>query len=137
MALQYSVGVRNAKLDAVEVSIGVAPELHIRSGLPPANCAAPSQGTLLMIMALPSDWMAVAAAGVKGKNGTWSGVGIANGTAGHFRIVNGSPSEDCQVQGLIETQGGSPTGDMGLDNTSIAVSQAASVTSFNLTAGNA
>lgn len=133
---QYSVAVNNARLDAIESTIGASPQLHIRTGLPPANCAAAATGTLLCIIQLPADWMSAAAAGVKAKNGTWSGTAIASGTAGHYRIVNGSPSEDCQIQGVIETTGGSPSGEMGLDNTSINSGQAVAVSSYQLAAAN-
>ena len=40
MALQYSVTVRNAQLDAVETTVGTAPLLRIYSGSAPANCSA-------------------------------------------------------------------------------------------------
>jgi hypothetical protein len=40
MALQYSVTVRNARLDVVESTIGVSAILKIRTGAAPANCAA-------------------------------------------------------------------------------------------------
>ena len=63
MALQYSTAVRNAQLDAVESAIGTAPKLQLRTGAPPANCAAADSGTLLCEMILPSDWMDKSAAG--------------------------------------------------------------------------
>lgn len=136
MTLQYSIAVNNARLDAVESTIGGGPELHIRSGLPPASCAAAPTGTLLCVIQLPSDWMSAASGASKAKNGTWSGTAIATGTAGHFRITNGSPTDVCQIQGVIETTGGSPTGDMGLDNTSISSGQTITVSTFTITAGN-
>jgi hypothetical protein len=136
MALQYAVGVNNARLDQVETTIGGGPELHIRSGLPPSNCAQPPTGTLLCIIQLPADWMTAASSASKAKNGTWSGTAINSGTAGHFRIVNGSPTDVAQIQGIIETTGGSPTGDMGLDNTSISSGQTVTVSTFTITAGN-
>lgn len=136
MTLQYSVAVNNARLDSVESTVGTGPELHIRTGLPPSNCAQPPTGTLLCIIQLPSDWMSAASSASKAKNGTWSGTAIATGTAGHFRIVNGSPTDVAQLQGVIETTGGSPTGDMGLDNTSISSGQTVTVSTFSITAGN-
>jgi hypothetical protein len=60
MTVQQSVTVRNAKLDAVETAIGVSPVLKIRTGAPPANCAAADTGTVLATCTLPSDWMAAA-----------------------------------------------------------------------------
>lgn len=65
MALKYSVTVRNARLDAIETTIGTSAILKIRTGAPPANCAAADSGTVLSTVNLPSDWMAAAASGEK------------------------------------------------------------------------
>lgn len=133
--LQISVPVRNARLDAIESTIGAAPILELRSGALPANCAAASSGTLLAQAALPSDWMAAASAGSKAKANTWSFTGLAAGTIGYFRIFRpGSPSE-CDIQGDVTATGGG--GAMEVDNTSIAVAQNGSVTTFTLTDANA
>jgi hypothetical protein len=134
MSLQYSTAVRNAKLDVVETTIGTAPILEIRTGAPPANCASADTGTLLCSMTLPSDWMAAASGGAKAKSGTWSGTGAASGTAAHFRIKD-SGGTTCHSQGTVTATGGG--GDLTLDNTSIAVSQVVSISSFTLTSGNA
>jgi hypothetical protein len=135
MSIQLSVSVRNARLDAIETQIGTAPIVEFRTGSPPADCAAASTGTLLAQSALPSDWMAAASAGAKAKAGAWTITGIAAGTIGYFRIMrSGSPSE-CDLQGTVTITGGG--GDMTVDNTSIAVSQVATVNTFTLTDGNA
>jgi hypothetical protein len=60
MSLQYSVAVRNARLDQVETTIGTGPLLKIFSGAVPANCAAADPAGLLCAITLPSDWMAAA-----------------------------------------------------------------------------
>jgi hypothetical protein len=65
MALQYSVAVNNARLDAIETAIGATAILRIRSGAAPANCAAADSGTVLATLTLPADWMSAAAAGSK------------------------------------------------------------------------
>ncbi len=135
MTIQLSEAVRNARLDAVEIEIGAAPVLEFRTGTPPASCAALSTGTLLAASALPSDWLLVAAAGAKAKNGTWTITGIAVGDIGYFRIMRaGSPSE-CDLQGTVTATGGG--GDMTVDNISIAPAQVATVNTFTLTDGNA
>ena len=135
MAFQYSAQVRNAKLDAIESTVGAAPIMELRSGAPPATTADAASGTLLAQDALPSDWMAAAAAGVKAKTGTWTLTGITSGTIGHFRIYDaGSPSL-CHMQGTVTASGGG--GDMTVDNTSIAEAQEVTVDTFQLTAGNA
>ena len=134
MAVQLSTTVRNARLDTIESTIGVAPYLDIRTGAQPANCASADSGTELEHMALPSDWMAAASGGTKAKAGTWSGTGDAAGTAAHFRIKD-STDTTCHMQGSVTGSGGG--GDMELSNTSIALSQAISVSTFTLTDGNA
>ena len=134
MTLQYSTTVRNAKLDAIESTIGASAILQIRSGAAPANCAAADSGTLLASMALPSDWMAAASGGAKAKSGTWQDTSAdAAGTAGHFRIKD-SAGTTCHMQGSITATGGG--GDMTLDNTSIASAQAVTITGFTITDGN-
>ena len=88
MALQLSVTVRNARLDAIETAIGVSPILKIRTGTAPANCAAADTGTVLATLTLPSDWMAAASAGAKAKSGTWQDSSAdATGTAAESREV--------------------------------------------------
>ena len=135
MAVQLSVAVRNARLDAIETNIGTSAVLRIRSGAPPATCATADSGTLLAEMSLPSSWMADAASGSKAISGTWQDLSAnAAGTAGHFRIYD-SGGTVCGIQGTITATGGG--GDRTLDNTSIAITQQVTITSFTLTDANA
>jgi hypothetical protein len=135
MTLQYSVAVRNARLDAVESTIGTSAIMEIRTGAQPATCATASSGTVLATISLGSDWMAAASSGAKAKSGTWSDTSAdAPGTAQHFRIF-ASDGTTCGAQGSITATGGG--GDLTLDNTSITAGQAVTITSFSLTAGNA
>jgi hypothetical protein len=131
MAIQLGTTYRNALLDQFETSVGTAAKLQIRSGAQPATCATADSGTLLCELTLPSDWMGAANAGAKALAGTWSGTGAAAGTAGHFRIKD-SGGTTCHMQGTVTATGGG--GDLTLDNTSIASSQAVSITGFTLTA---
>ena len=57
MAIQLSVVVRNARLDAIETAIGASAILKVRTGAVPANCAAADSGTVLATVNLPADWM--------------------------------------------------------------------------------
>jgi len=133
MALQLSVAVRNARLDAVETNIGTTPTLEIRTGTPPANCAASDTGSVLASITLPSNWMADASGGTKALAGSWvDSSADAAGTAGHFRIKQGGT---CHAQGTVTATAGG--GDMTVDNTSFALGQQFTVTSFTLTEGNA
>lgn len=134
MALQYSTTVRNAQLDAFETAIGTSAVLKIRTGSPPANCGTADSGTVLATCSLPSDWMAAASSGSKAKSGTWEDTSAdATGTAAHWRLY-ASDGTTCHAQGTVTATGGG--GDMTVDNTSFAASQAFAVTSFTITAAN-
>lgn len=134
MAVQLSIAVRNARLDAIETNIGTSAVLKIRSGAQPATCATADSGTVLATLSLPVDWMAAASSGSKALSGTWQDLSAdAAGTAGHFRIYD-SGGTVCGIQGSITATGGG--GDMTLDNTSIASGQQVTITSFTLTDAN-
>lgn len=135
MALQLSVAVQNARLDAIESAIGTDAVLKIRTGAAPADCAAADSGTVLATLSLPTDYMAAASSGSKAKSGTWEDTSAdATGTAAHFRLY-ASDGTTCHMQGTVTiTSGG---GNMEVDNTSFAAGQAFTVTSFTLTDGNA
>ncbi|MBP6564159.1 MAG: hypothetical protein KA200_00950 [Burkholderiales bacterium] len=135
MTIQHSVAVRNARLDAIETTVGTSPILEIRTGAQPANCAAADSGTLLASITLPSDWLAAASSGSKAKSGTWQDSSAnGTGTAAHFRIKD-STGTTCHQQGSVTATGGG--GDMTVDNTSFASGQSFTVTGYTLTDGNA
>lgn len=134
MAVQLSIAVRNARLDAIETTIGTSAVLKIRTGAQPATCAIADSGTVLATLNLPSDWMAAASSGSKTLLGTWQDLTADNtGTAAHFRLY-ASDGTTCGLQGSVTATGGG--GDMTLDNTSIASGQSVSITSFTLTDAN-
>lgn len=147
MALQLSTAVRNAILEAIELTVNgqtlnagavtgtaAAPKLRLYTGAPPANPAAAATGTLLVEITLPADWMGNASGGTKLLNGTWQGTASASGTAGHYRLVDNAGTT-CHDQGTVTLTAGG--GDMTLDNTNIATGQTVSVSSKTLTAPNA
>jgi len=135
MAIQLSVSVRNARLDAIEATISTTPILRIRSGAAPADCATADSGDVLATLNLPSDWMAAASSGSKALAGTWEDTSAdATGTAAHFRIYD-SGDVACHLQGTVTATGGG--GDMEVDNTSFAAGQSFTISSFTLTDGNA
>lgn len=134
MALQLSVTARNARLDAIETTVGTAPIMRIRTGAAPANCAAADTGTVLAALTLPANWMANAASGQKTLTGTWAdATADASGTAAHFRIYN-SAGTVCHIQGDVGT---GTSADLQVDNDSFAAGQSFTVTTFTLTDGNA
>jgi len=135
VTLQLSTTVRNTQLDAIETAVGINAVLKIRTGAPPANCAAADTGTVLATLALPSDWMAAASGGSKAMTGTWQDTSAdAAGTAAHWRLY-ASDGTTCHAQGTVTAGGGG--GDMTVDNTSFNVGQAFSVTTFTFNRGNA
>jgi len=131
MALQYAVAVNNAKLDAIETTVGASAKCMLYSGAVPANCAAAATGTLLANLVLPADWLAGAASGSKAKAGAWTGTGAAAGTIGYFRITD-------TVGTAVGMQGtcGIGTGDMQFDNTNLTVGQAITISTFTINAAN-
>lgn len=138
MAVTYSHAVSDAKNDAVETVIGPSPQLRLYNGTPPANArAALSGNTLLAQGALPSDWMAASANGVKAKAGTWTLTGQSGagaGTAATFYRIYDSTGTTCHEQGTVTATGGG--GDMTLNNNSIANGQTLTVDTYTKTSGN-
>lgn len=132
MTIQMSTAARNARLDAIETTTGATAKLQIRTGAQPADCSQADSGTLLVEITLPSDWMNAAATGQKTKLGTWSGTASAGGTAAHFRLKDNAGTT-CHMQGSV----GQGSGDLSLDNTTIANGQTVTVNTFTLTDGNA
>lgn len=137
MSIQFSVPVRNAKLDAIETAIGTSPILRIYdlSGSAPANCAASISGTIIATLALPASWLEDAASGTKAISGTWQDMSADNaGTPEFFRIFDSGDST-CHIQGTVTFTGGG--GDMIVDSASVNQGQQFSVSTFTLTEGNA
>jgi len=135
MALQESVPVRNARLNAIEATIGTSAIMRLRTGAPPASCATADSGTVVATIQLPSDWMGPASGGVVTKSGTWEDVSAdASGVVGHFRVYD-SAGTTCHLQGTVTSSGGG--GDMTIDNTNVAAGQDVIINTFSITAANA
>lgn len=134
MAIKLSTAVKNARLDAIESTIGVSAVMKIRTGAAPTNITDADAGTVLATLNLPSDWMAAASGATKALTGTWQDTSAdAAGTAAHFRIY-ASDGTTQHIQGTVTATGGG--GDLTLDNAVLAVGQLVQVTSFTLTEGN-
>jgi hypothetical protein len=133
MAVQLGTNSRNARLDAIETTLGTAPLLTLRTGAQPTNCAAANSGTVLATINLPSDWMATASGGTKSiLGGPWQDISAdASGTAAHFRIHN-TAGTTCEMQGSV----GLASGDLQLDNNVLVAGQTVSITAFTLTDAN-
>lgn len=132
MALQFSDSVRNARLAAIESTIGTAAVLKIRTGAAPSTCATADAGTVLATLTLPSDWMAAPSSASVSKSGTWQDASAdASGTAAHFRLY-ASDGTTCHAQGTVGTSGA----DMIVDNTSLNAGQSFTVNTFQINEAN-
>lgn len=135
MAIQLGVTERNARADTLETTIGASPILEIRTGAPPADCAAADSGTVLSSLTLPVDWLGAASGGVKTLLGTWQDTSVdAAGTAGHYRIYTAGRTRCC-MQGTVTLTGGG--GDMTMNSITFASGQFFTVTVGNWTESGA
>lgn len=134
MAIQFSILVGNARLNAIETTIGASAILRLRTGAPPATCATADSGTVVATLNLPADYMSDGASRSKAKLGTWEDLTAdAAGTVGHFRLY-ASDGVTCGMQGTVTLTAGG--GDMTLDNVVIEANQKVTVTGFSLTDAN-
>lgn len=134
MTLQIGTPVANARLDAIESTIGTAPILYIYdlAAGAPANCGAAITAGTLATITLPEDWLNAASGGSITKNGTWSDTSAdAAGTADFFRIYEYTGAT-CLIQGVVGAGQ-----DMELDNYVIAATQTVTISTFTVTDGNA
>lgn len=129
--LQLGVALRNAMLNQLEGIGGTSAKLRVYTGTQPVDCATAASGTLLVEMALPSDWMNAASGGAVTKNGTWTGTAGNTGTPGYARIVDNAGTT-CHLQGTVGTSGT----DFIIDTASITTSQVVTCTGFALNAPN-
>ena len=135
MAMQFSVSVRNARLDAIETTIGPSARLIIFTSTQPTSCAADDSGILLATLLLPTNYMDAAANGRKSKSsGLWTATSSVTGTAGHFRFKN-SAATVTHIQGSISAVGGA--GQLWLDSISIVAGQPVTVSSCVWSEGGA
>lgn len=133
MAIQLSVAVRNARINAVETTIGTSPKLELRTGAQEANCAAAATGTLLATLSLPSDWAGAASSGASAiATGPWTGTCSTGGTVAHFRLTD-TAGTTCHMIGSV----GLGTGDLSMDNNVITATQALSIPTWTTTDANA
>jgi hypothetical protein len=133
--VQLSVPVRNARLDAIETTVGASAILKLFTAALPANCAAANAGTVVSTINLPADYFGNASGGVKSKAGTWEDLlADANGVPLHWRLFD-STGVTCHAQGDVSDNAG--TGSLKVDNTNFVAGQPFTITSWSMTDGNA
>lgn len=151
MALHFSTGLKNQMLSAIKGEIAASTYslkngcLWIYSGSQPATADAAATGTALLKITVSSGEFAhgtatnglnfdAPAAGVLSKAAAevWSGVGLADGTAGWFRFV-GNPTDDLgvtttlpRIDGRVSTSGA----EMTLSTLSIVTGATVTIDSF-------
>lgn len=131
--LQLATSLRTAMAALIETDIGPSPRLDIFDGTMPANCGVADAGTKLASMTLPADW-ASQANGVLSLLGVWQDLlADAAGDAKYWRIYTSGGT--CKGQGDCSLPAG--TGSLKLINTNLAINQPVSITTFDLTMGNA
>lgn len=139
MALQYSTTLRNNMLnentaitEVWNTTIGASASLIVYTGAAPVNCGTPASGTTLVTITLNSAPFGASSSETITLNGlTLSANAAASGTAGYFRIVDGSAV--CHVQGTC----GQGSGDLSFNNTAIVSPQTVQITGFTITAPGA
>jgi len=149
MALQLSTGLRNGILNSTGFTEAFNDGIiYVYSGAQPANADAAVQGTLLMRITVDNGaWaagsptnglgFATPAAGVvtKAVAEVWRGLGIADGTAGWFRLcgnaadAGASSSVLPRLDGTVAISGG----DMNLSSLAIVTSAPTTVDVFQFT----
>lgn len=134
MSLNLSTALRNARLTAIEATLGLAPVLKLRTGGRPIDCAAANTGVVLTTIVLPDDWLQAAASGQAPKAGTWQELhAAATGTAAHFRLY-AADGITCHLQGSVSPPGGG--GDLVLDHVNLGAGQAVTINAFTLIDNN-
>ena len=132
MAVNLSAAVRNARLDAIETTIGTTAKLTIFSGAKPTACSDADPAGALATYTFASNWMLDAASGTKGKEaGAWSTTASA-GVAASFRIYANNGTT-CGLQGTCD-QG---SGDLSFDNKTFSAGQTVVINTLTLTEANA
>jgi len=99
--VQYSVELRNNRLQADEDTIGASPVMQIFHGAAkPATAATADAGTVAATLPLPSDWQDDPDAGAADKLGAWEDSSADDtGLARYWRIKEAGPG-DCHMQGF-------------------------------------
>lgn len=132
MVVQLSEDIRNAHLDQIETTIGASGLFRVAVGAAPANVAAADTGLELIVITMPVDAWANAAAGAKAIQGSWTGTatGGASATPGHVRFKTAAAVVKMQMTA------GVGAGEMSFNGT-ITSGQTVTVASGSLTGGGA
>lgn len=130
---EISTPARSAACDAIVDLIdggSGAGTLEIRTGAPPANCAAGDSGTLLATLTFSDPAFGAASSGVATASAITSDTDADDsGDAGHFRVKDSNGV--CVMQGTAGESADSP--DMTFDDKSIVAGGTVACSSFTVT----
>lgn len=128
MAVDLNAALGNALLDRYDTEFPAGSVVEIRTG-PPPGAENPASGTLLVSITSPAPPWNAASGGSKTKNGIWSAMASATGTAGHYRFRDAADSR--HEEGTITIASGG--GEMTLDDTYISSGQMVTINTFTKT----
>lgn len=130
---KISTAARNAACNAVVDLIdagAAAGYIQIRTGAPPANCAAANSGTLLGTLNMSDPAFGNAANGVATASAISNDTSAdASGDAGHFRVFDSD--NNCILQGTAGEAGDTPN--MVFDEKSIVAGGVIAITAMTVT----
>lgn len=129
--MRIATTVRNALADAFDAAVNAgtpASKLQLRTGNAPAATTDAAAGTLLAEFTLPDPAFGNAASGVVTANAISNTTGLAAGTVGHFRVIDGDGVcvEDSQSVGTSGTE-------LVINTTTVSVGLTMSVSSWTVT----
>ena len=134
MAIDWGIAVANQALDEIDAEInggGGAGKLQGFTTTQPSDCATADAGAEVFEITLPATAFADASAGAMVKAGTWSCTGAATtgnaAAVGYFRVKDSA--DVCVMQGTV----GQGSGDLSLDNSTVAAGQTVTISTFTLT----
>ena len=124
MATEINIALANLQADSVGADLNSG-FIDIYDGTQPADPSDPPDGTLLVSCALNSDAYGAASGGIAAKNGTVSGVAVANGTAVYAQQRNAANTRWMYEPVVMAAPA---AGVVSLDNTTIAINDVVTVT---------
>lgn len=137
--MQFSVRLRNNRGNAIKATTGASPILQVRTGPPPANCAAANSGTLLASIPLAANWILDFVSGVGTLPGPISATAVASGDLsvnGHYRIWDAALA-NCDVQGTCTGPSAVIPGELLSTTDSIVAGGIVTINSYSVTEANA
>ena len=132
MTVRLLDATRNAGVDAMLAlaNAGGAGSIQIRSGTQPATAGTAASGALLVTIPLANPGFTAASAGTGVVASTpRTATGVANGTAGWFRVLSGGGAT--VFDGSVTATGGG--GDLTLATTTVSIGLEVNVTGGGLT----